>query len=175
MMDGSNENHSIGLKREYITQENIVSLFQKYNVPSHFHLLSVDIDYNDFYCLKEILANYKIDVLICEYNSTHLPNEDKVIVYDPNKSWDGTNYFGASLLSLNKLATKYDYTLVYCNNNGVNCFFIHNSIIQNKNISFKDMGNVEKIYKTPKYGCGPNGGHYQDNQNRPFVTSDSFL
>lgn len=169
-MDGSNFNDSINLRKELITKENIIGLFKKYNVPKHIHLLSVDIDFNDFYCLKEILSVYRCDIIICEYNATHLPNEDKVIIYDKAGCWDGTNYFGVSLFTLNKLATRYDYSLIYCDNMGVNCFFIHNTIIKNKNLSFENIGNVNKIYKPPRYGSGPNGGHATDSQNRKYIS-----
>ena len=67
-MDGSHENKQIFLKKEFITKENIVSLFKKYNVPEKIDLLSVDIDFNDFYVLNEILNNYTCDIIICEYN-----------------------------------------------------------------------------------------------------------
>ena len=120
------------LFRSFITEENVIYLFNKYNVPKHLNVLSVAIDFNDFYCLKEILANYLCDIVICEYNATHLPTEDKIVIYNMNGRWDGTNYFGASLLAFNKLAEKYSYSLVYCNKNGVNCFFVHNDIIKNK-------------------------------------------
>ena len=56
LMDGANENLYINLRKEFITKENIISLFQKYNIPINFNLLSIDIDYNDFYCLMEILT-----------------------------------------------------------------------------------------------------------------------
>lgn len=169
-MDGNHFNYSINLRKEWITKENIIDLFKKYNVPEIINLLSVDIDFNDFYCLKEILSVYKCDIIICEYNGTHLPNEDKVIIYDKSGFWDGTNYYGASLLSLNKLARKYNYTLIYCDNAGVNCFFINNSIMNNKNLSFKDIGNINKIYKRPRYGTGPNGGHPSDIKNRKYIS-----
>jgi hypothetical protein len=41
-----------------------------------------------------------------EYNATHLPNEDKVVEYDPYFSGDSTNYFGASILAFYNLAQK---------------------------------------------------------------------
>ena len=174
-MDGSNFNESINLRKEWITKENIVELFKTYNVPNIINLLSIDIDFNDFYCLKEILPLYTCDIIICEYNATHLPNEDKVIIYDKTGKWDGTNYFGVSLLTLNKLAIKYDYSLIYCDNIGVNCFFIHNTIIKNKNLLFKDIGNINKIYKPPKYGSGPNGGHSSDFKNRKYLSFDEAI
>ena len=33
-MDGNNENISINLRKEFITKENIIDLFSKYNLPS---------------------------------------------------------------------------------------------------------------------------------------------
>ena len=50
-IDGSNENDKFNLRKEFITKENVVELFRKYNVPQNINLLSVDIDFNDFYCL----------------------------------------------------------------------------------------------------------------------------
>ena len=174
-MDGCNENDKINLRKEFITKENVVELFRKYNVPQNINLLSVDIDFNDFYCLKEILANYKCDIIICEYNSTHLANEDKIVIYDKNGIWDGSNYFGVSLLSLDKLGKKYNYSLIYCNANGVNSFLIHNDLIKDKNLQFKNLGDIAEIYKPAKYGCGPNGGHRQDLYNRQFISFEEAI
>jgi hypothetical protein len=174
-MDGSNENYKINLKREFITKENIIDLFKKNNVPNTINLLSVDIDFNDFYCLKEILKNYQCDIIICEYNGSHLENEDKIVIYDKNGKWDKTNYFGASLLSLDKLAKKYNYSLIYCNKNGVNSFFVHNDIIVDKKLNFINMGNVEKLYKPARYGNGPNGGHMHDHHNRTYLSFEEAI
>lgn len=174
-MDGSNENLSINLRKEFIMKENILYLFNKYNVKENINLLSVDIDFNDFYCLNEILKHYTCDIIICEYNATHLPNEDKVVLYNKEQMWDYTNYFGASLLALNNLCTKYNYTLVYCDSKGVNCYFINNKILIENNLEFLNSGNVEKIYRYPKYSIGPNGGHSQDPYNRIYITSDQAI
>ena len=174
-MDGGHENQSINLRQEFITKENVVDLFRKYNVPDHINVLSVDIDFNDFYCLKEILKNYKCDILICEYNATHLPNEDKIVIYDKNGGWDGSNYFGVSLLSLTRLGEKYDYSLVYCDKKGVNCFFIHNDIIKNKNLNLKGMGDIMQIYRPGGYGKGPNGGHRACPLHRKYITFDEAI
>ena len=174
-MDGSNENYRINLRKEFITKENVVELFRKYNVPKIINVLSVDIDFNDFYCLKEILKNYQCDIIICEYNGSHLVNEDKIVIYNKNGRWDGSNYFGASLLSLDKLGKKYNYSLVYCDKTGTNCFFVHNDILQNKDIQFKNIGDITQIYKPARYSCGPNGGHPQDVHNRYFISFDEAI
>jgi len=44
MMDGSNENLTINLHREYITAKNINSLLAKYQTPSLIDLLSIDVE-----------------------------------------------------------------------------------------------------------------------------------
>lgn len=172
LMDGGNENADINLRKEFITQENIVELFKKYNVPYNINLLSVDIDFNDFYVLKEILKHYECDIIICEYNSTHLAHEDKIVIYDKDGKWNWSNYFGASLLSLDKLGKKYDYSLIYCDNKGVNCFLIHNKFIKDKHIEVKD---INEIYKPARYGYGPNGGHNQDPYNRQYISFDEAM
>lgn len=172
-MDGGYENHDINLRREFITRENIVDLFQKYNVPKHIHVLCIDIDFNDFYCLQAILKSnmYVVDILICEYNATHFPDEDKVIIYDANGRGDGSNYFGASLLSFVRLTQQYNYSLVYCDKLGVDCYFIRNEIIQSRNLSFKNVGDIQALYQSPKYSNGPRGGHPQDSLNRNYISS----
>jgi hypothetical protein len=175
LLDGSYENASIGLHKEFVTMENVVGLFKKYSVPQHINLLSIDIDSNDFYCLKEILQNYKSDIIICEYNGSHLVHEDKVIIYNSKFCWDGTNYYGASLYAFYKLATKYNYTLVYCNKNGVNCFFVHNDVIAAHNLLFKNMGEIEKIYRPAAYSYGPNGGHRADPAQREYITCEEAI
>jgi hypothetical protein len=175
LMDGSYENNDINLKKEYITQHNIIDLLRKYNIPNNINLLCVDIDYNDFYILKEILSKFICDIIICEYNATHLPDEDKIVIYEANTNWDGTNYFGASLLSFKKLANLYNYSLVYCNKNGVNCFFVNNDIIKNKNLKFNNIDSIEKIYRKSNYGTGPNDGHTQDLKNRIFISFDEAI
>ena len=174
-MDGMHENLSINLRKEFITQENIVQLFQKYQVPKHFELLSIDIDFNDFYVLRRILEAYSCDIVIAEYNATHLPIEDKVIVYKGDGRWDQTNYFGASLLSFTKLLENFGYTLVYCERKGVNAFFVRNEILKQKNICFKNMGQVSLLYQSPKYSWGPNGGHPQDPLNRPWLSFEEAM
>ena len=175
LMDGSNSNPSINLNQEFITKENIVSLFKKYNVPSKINLLCIDLDYNDFYILHEVLKSYTSDIIILEYNATFNSNEDKVIIYDKDTMWDNSNYFGASLYSYTKLCNKYNYTLVYVDASGVNAYYIHNDIILNNNLNILNIGNINAIYKPASYGNGPNGGHPADPLNRKYITYDEAV
>jgi hypothetical protein len=177
-MDAGYENSYLNLKREYITKNNIVSLFKKYNMPNNINLLSLDIDFNDFYILKELLKHYTFDILIIEYNATHMSNEDKIIIYNENQNWDFTNYFGASLLSFYKLCNFHNYSLVYCDNTGTNAFFIRNDIFPSMNEVFLNCNNIEVLYKSANYSAGPkgpNGGHPQDPQYREYITYDEAM
>lgn len=179
LMDGEHYNPEIGLYKEFITAENINHLFEKYSVPTEFDLLSIDIDFNDFYIWHEISKKYRPRVVVIEYNATHFPNEDKIVEYNPHGRWDGTNYFGASMLALYRLGQFHGYSLVYADAQGVNLFFIRNDVIaeaaKNKHV-FKNINEVRALYQAPKYSYGPNGGHRQDPYNRPYASfQDKFL
>ena len=117
------------IKQEFITAENINYLFKKYNVPHSFDLLSIDVDFNDYWLWRAI-ESYSARVVIIEYNSSIQPNCSQVVKYEPFANWDKTNYFGASLLALSKLGKKKGYDLVGCDDNGINAFFIKSEIVQ---------------------------------------------
>lgn len=143
LMDGRYENHSIGLYKEIITAENINDLFVKYNVPYEFDVLSIDIDFNDLYVWKAIRDIYKPSIVVIEYNAEHAPPKSLTVKYDNTRFWDGTKYFGASLVALNHVAKEKGYTLVYCNENGVNAFFVRNDLLSKLNFPIKT---VDKIF-----------------------------
>jgi hypothetical protein len=167
-------NQHINLRKEYITAENINSLFSKYNVPCDLDLLSIDVDYNDFYIWNALDESYRPRVVVIEYNAAHLPQEDKVVQYHPDYTWDHTNYYGASLLSMFNLGRKKRYSLVYAEKSGANAFFIRDDLLPT-NCLFKDINEVSKIYKYARYGKGPNGGHKKDPFCRQFLSSVDIL
>lgn len=172
LMDGFHYKPEINLQRSFITAENINSLFEKYEVPCDLDLLSIDIDYNDFYVWHSIDPKYSPKIVVIEFNPTHLPGEDKVVIYAPNRGWDGTNYYGASISALARLGDLKGYTLVYVHKDAVNLFFIRKDILESIPYFFKDAGDVFKLYRYPKYAInGPNGGHQADSLNRPYISS----
>lgn len=172
LMDGSNENPKINLYKEFITAENIVDLFNKYEVPMTFDLLSVDVDFNDWYITKAILeAQYRPRVVIVEYNGTHPVDQDKIVVYNPTQMWDHTNYAGGSLLAFFRLFRKFGYSLIYCERKGVNAFFVLDDYVKLLENTFPFINNIEKIYRPASYS----GSSVGDPQNRPLVSSSDFL
>lgn len=150
MVDGF-ANSSL-IKKEFVTAENINDILKKYSVPNSFDLLSLDVDYNTYWVWKAI-NDFHPRVITIEYNATIPVNESLAVEYDPLGKWDGTNYFGASLLALKKLGDSRGYTLVGCDSIGVNAFFIKNEFVEDK---IKER-NMSDLYKPPKYGKTING------------------
>jgi hypothetical protein len=175
LLDRKNENLKLNLYSAFITAENITQLFDRYKVPYNLDFLSIDVDFNDFHIWKALDNKYRPAVVLIEYNGTHPPDQDKVAKYQPYFSGDGTNYYGASILALYNLGRSKGYSLVYAEQAGVNLFFVRDDILEEKDLHFKDMNNVEKIYRTPKYGKGPNGGHRQDPKIREYLSSTDLL
>lgn len=117
----------ITVKNEFITAENIESIFKSANVPADLDLLSIDIDYNTYY-VWEAITNYRPRVVVIEYNSNFPPDTHFVVKYNPKRMWDGTSYFGASLLALERLGKSKGYNLVGCNFTGTNAFFVREDL-----------------------------------------------
>ena len=65
--------------------------------------------------------------------------------------------------------------MIYANNQGVNLFFVKNSILSKIEHYFKDTNNIFSIYNSPKYGSDISGGHRKDNKNREYITSEEIL
>jgi hypothetical protein len=160
--------------KEFITAETINEIFERHKVPPDLDLLSIDIDYNDFYIWQALDPKYKPAVVVIEYNASHLPDEDKVVKYRPYYIGDNTNYYGASILALYRLGRSKGYSLVYAEANGVNLFFVRDELLP-AGIEFKNMNQVEKIYRYPTYGKGPNGGHPEDYKMRAYLTSEDLI
>ena len=147
MMDSSHvSKHPLAtIRNEYVYAENINALFQKYSVPDQFDLLSIDIDGNDFWVWREIVVRPR--VVVIEYNASYPPHQCRTIVYQPLFQWTGTDYFGASLLALQKLGQRKGYTLVHCERIGANAFFVANEALPP---GFEPRP-IEEIYREPNY------------------------
>jgi hypothetical protein len=146
LMDGGlYDPNPFNVKQEFITRENILEKFDRYNVPDNFDFLSIDIDGNDFYVWLEIgkSERYKPSVVCIEYNNTFGLN-DLVMRYDPKHMWTKRdNLFGASIVAYNNLGNMLGYTLIYAN--GVNLFFIKNELLNV--VRFSDQNNVAELSK----------------------------
>lgn len=112
----------------FVNAENINQILSDYDVPDEFDLLSLDIDGVDYYVWKAL--KYKPRVVVVEFNPNFL--DSRTVKYDPEFSWDGTNYYGASLKALQLLGMEKGYSLIY-QADYLNAFFISHKI---KNIEY---------------------------------------
>ena len=143
-------NADVRVACEMMTAENIIDLFRRYGVPEAPDLLVIDIDGNDYWVWRAILAAYRPRVVVIEYNARWIPPTDWVMPYDPNHRGSGDTYFGASLTSLVKLGTAHGYQLVTCDSAGVNASFIRDDEAGGE--GFSRSGTV--CYAPPGYGRG---------------------
>ncbi len=114
-----------------VTAQNIERILIKHKTPKQFDLLSIDIDGNDYY-VWEAIKKYQPRVVVIEYNATLGPDVEWTKSYDPKFTNNGTADYGASLVSLTKLARLKGYELVGCGLAGVNAFFVRKDLLANK-------------------------------------------
>ena len=126
LLEGSDRADGELVRRAHVDAENIESLFDDFEVPAGFDLLSIDIDGNDYWVWRA-LGRYRPRVVIVEYNVFFMPETAKTIAYDANHGWDKDNYslyHGASLAAFHKLACEKNYTLVYTEPYCPNAIFV---------------------------------------------------
>jgi hypothetical protein len=149
----------------FVTRENIAGLFDQLAVPEQFDLLSLDIDQNTYYAW-EGLSRFKPRVVVVEYNGAVPADVEWKVNYVPDRAWDRTQNFGASLKAFEKLGAKLGYSLVGCEFIGSNAFFVRNDLTAKK---FAEPFTAENHYEPPRYPltfrrCHPPGILDRDGQ-----------
>jgi len=119
---------TLAVRHEFLTAENANEKIGDVE-QGEIDLLSIDIDGNDFYILKE-LAVISPRVIVAEYNATKGPSIDWVMEYNHNHTWSGNDYYGASLKALELLLRTKGYLLVGCSISGVNAFFVKQEMVK---------------------------------------------
>jgi hypothetical protein len=114
LMEGSPERRCEQVRQEFVTAENIHSLFASYRVPECFDLLSIDIDGNEYWVWKA-LRDFRPRVVVIEYNVFFGTAVSKTMPY------------GASLAALRKLGREKGYSLVHTDSYAPNAFFVADS------------------------------------------------
>ena len=135
-MDGNEHPPQYGIKNEFVTAANINDLLHKYQVPSDFSLISIDVDGQDLWVWQAL--NYTPAIVIIEYNPNFGPSDAVTVPLNYDFRWDGTKYYGASLAALNKVGRAKAYHLLCAN--GVNAFFVKRHLIENvSDFKFEDL------------------------------------
>lgn len=111
-----------------VTAENVQQLFHVNKVPCSFDYLSIDVDGNDYWVWKAI-KRYHPRLVSVEFNSNFAGDISVTVPYVPNRVWNGTSYFGASLGALHKLGLKKGYSLVHIVEN-LDAFFVRDDCLK---------------------------------------------
>lgn len=133
----------LDITNAYITPENFENTLRDRNVPDEPDLLSIDIDFNDYWVWKS-LERFRPRVVIIEYNAFFHPPVKFVAKYDEKAVHEGNTYFGASLKSLELLGREKGYQLVGCGFSGVNAFFVREDLSEDK---FARPATAETFYE----------------------------
>lgn len=113
LIDDVYEKPELNLIRSKITIDNINSTLQKHNVPYNLDFISIDIDGNDIWIADQILKSFKPSVIMIEANMRFNHDISLAQKYNPDYSWDGKSWCGASPLAIVKTLNKYDYSCVH--------------------------------------------------------------
>lgn len=115
----------------FLNRENVGGIIKsglKGRVPD---LVSIDVDGNDYWMLKEI--EYTPAIFIVEYNAVFGADRAITVPYQADFSRNSAHYsnlyFGASLSALADLAERKGYALVGCSSAGNNAYFVRNDLL----------------------------------------------
>ena len=106
-----------------VSSANVEELFGRAGVPPEPDVLSIDVDGQDYWIWRAIERS-RPRVVVIEYNSALDPGRRLVQPDDPDLSWEGTDFYGASLGALRSLGENKGYRLVHTELSGVNAFFV---------------------------------------------------
>jgi hypothetical protein len=116
--------------------------------------LSVDADYNTSHIWRAIDAPVRVACI--EYNSDLPPAVEWEVPFDPAQTWDGTNRYGASLKTLEKIGLTKSMNLVGCDFHGVNAFFVAQAECADR---FLQPYTAERHFEPPRFALAAHRGH----------------
>jgi hypothetical protein len=153
-------NPNVATANALVSPENIDEVLRAQAVPDDFDILAIDVDGNDYWVWQG-MRTYRPKVVVIEYNASLDPSKLLVQPFR-RESWDGTNYFGASLGAMRALAAEKGYRLVYTELAGVNAFFVRSDLAA-------DFPSADLLpVRFPNYYFGGRG-HPEDPLGRPYL------
>ena len=143
------------LAEALITRENAAELILARMPSPTFDLLSIDVDRNTYHVWSALDA-LRPRVVVVEYNAVFPGDMIWTVDYSPDKPWNGTMYFGASLKALEQLGSRLGYKLVGCDMAGTNAFFVRGDLCADK---FCEPFTAENHYEPVRYFLHARAGH----------------
>lgn len=115
-----------------------------------FDLWTLDVDGNDYWIFKAFDPSVlKPRVIMLEYNAKFRPPMEWAKAFDMNHQFDKSDYMGASLESLTRLAAEKGYCLVGCGLSGANAYFVRSDLATPE--LFCDPFTAENHYEPGRY------------------------
>jgi hypothetical protein len=148
-------NGKLTVTHAMLTRENVADLFARVGVPSTFDLLSLDIDLNTPH-LWRALTSYRPRVAVVEYNASFPPSVAWEVPYIADAIWEGSNWFGASLATMEQIGTTQDMALVGCDLAGHDAFFVRVDLTGDY---FAAPFTAAHHYEPPRYYLTRTHGH----------------
>lgn len=146
-----------------VTAENINNELDRHGVEHDFDYISVDVDQNTSHIWRSL--NRTSRVACIEYNASVPSSVAVEVPYDPAGFWDGTNFFGASLKTLELIGKAKSMSLVGCDFAGINGYFVKDS--EDINL-FCGPFTSENHYEFPKFNILSHIGHPPSQRERKW-------
>lgn len=144
-----------------VTADNIERLLSEAGVADDIDLLSIDVDGSDLW-IWQAMTQCRPRVVVVEFNSSIPPDRSLAQAESHRESWDGSNFFGASVAALTAVGDEKGYQLVYCELTGTNLFFVQKELAA----GFVDPRDVR--LRGPNYYL-ESKGHAPDTRNRQYT------
>ncbi len=143
------------LVQAFVRSDGIGDLFAGHGLPEECDLFSLDIDRNTYW-VWAALRPFRPRVAVVEYNASLPPQVDWKVEDRPERTWNGSVYFGASLKALELLGRDLGYSLVGCSLTGGNAYFVRDDLTGDH---FAEPFTAENHYEPPRYFLAQRLGH----------------
>lgn len=148
-----------------VTSENINAELNSHGVAQEFDYISVDVDQNTSHIWRALDRTSRVACI--EHNASIPPTIAIEVPYLDDAVWDGTNFFGASLKTMELIGKSKGMSLVGCDFAGINAYFVSN----NEQLDhFSAPFTAENHYESPKYNVLSHIGHPPSHQGRKWAS-----
>jgi hypothetical protein len=137
-----------------VTVENINEILDTAGVPQEIDFLSIDIDQNTSHVWRAVRRRTRVACI--EYNANIPPSVECEVPYNPDGQWNGTNWYGAGLKTLEEIGHRKNLSLVGCDSVGVNAFFVCSNEAHDR---FQAPFVAEEHYEPLRLSLLQNWGH----------------
>jgi hypothetical protein len=139
-------NGQLKVRHALVTAEMVQSIVDDTGFGDDIDFMSIDIDQNTSHIWRALKTRPRVACI--EYNAHFPPSIAYEVPYQPDRSWDGSNLFGASLKILEEIGHEKRMSLVGCDLMGVNAYFVADECLGDH---FAEDRSAEFHYQPPRF------------------------